>query len=344
MKGMLMPVVIKKGNQKFYTGGHLVPLLTTPIIDKLYLTLDIPVHQQDQIISNLKKLAEAGYGIEIVKPAYTHNLKISQNFPDYEGEGIIQCAPTYTSKPDAVKKSYRYFRLGMTPSRIDLSNMKKILDQLLPDGYTGLLENGKVNQIDFTVDIKHIKVAELIASYPKLRVERHYGMGIAKQTKRLGNNNKIVTLYDKKLQTNKYKKTHAATDTITLPGYELTRLELRIKDTKKRLDEILQLPNPFKPLSLIAFPGSMSPKNYDPLWLLFLSVCEDRGVKSALEHFNSSDKKAYALRLQQEGKKEWWQPDLVWEGIKKAITALYNVKGYTPLLQPIAWSDHQQIQ
>jgi len=67
-------------------------------------------------------------------------------------------------------------------------------------------------------------------------------------------------------------------------------------------------------------------------------------VKSALEHFNSSDKKAYALRLQQEGKKDWWHPDLVWEGIKKAITALYHVKGNTPQLQTIAWSDHQQIQ
>jgi hypothetical protein len=319
---------IKKGGNACYSNGCLVPVLGIPFIDKLYITVEFLPEHHTQIISNFEELIESGYGLKSNKSAYGHNLKISGNFPNYEGEALIQCSPH--------KSKYNFFRLEMTPARIDMDNLKTILDKALPGGYAGVLKNGRVNRMDLSVDIANVSVAEIIARYPKMRVERHFGMGIKNQTKILGSptGKKSFTLYDKQKQLQTFKAKHPGTTT-ALPVGKLTRLEMSIKKTNKTLDNILVLPNPLKHLTLVAYPGSMTSKSYDPSWSLFLSVCEDRGVKAALDHFNPIDKAVYALRLKQEGKSEWWQPEIVWQGLQEAIEGLKIVKGNTPCTQVV---------
>jgi hypothetical protein len=314
--------IIKHG-QKYYLDGSPIPVLSKPIIDKLYITVNFPPEDHEQIIHNFKELEQIGYAEVNKISAFSHNLKISKNFPDYEGEALIQCNPK--------KAGNNFFRLEMTPSRIDLNNLKTILDKLLPGGYAGVLENGKVNRIDLTVDIVNISVAEMIATYPKMRVERHFGMGFKKQTKVIGSpqSNKSITLYDKVQQLKAFNGKHKGTPS-PIPIGNLTRLELSLKRTKKSLAGISVLPNPFKPLSLVAYPGCLSSKNYNPLWTLFLNACQDHGYKAALAHFNKADKAIYAHRLKHEGKSEWWKPDVVWKGLQDAMEELKNVKGYSP--------------
>jgi hypothetical protein len=116
---------------------------------------------------------------------------------------------------------------------------------------------------------------------------------------------------------------------------ELTRLEISLKRTKATLAGITKLANPFKPLSLVAYPGCMSGKSYDPLWTLFLNVCEDCGEKTALAHLNKADQKISKDRLTKEGKTDWWKPDYVWQGILAAIMGLEQVKGFNPTINGV---------
>jgi hypothetical protein len=321
---------IKKHGQNCYIDGSLIPVLSKPFIDKLYITVKFLPESHEKIISGFTELEQNGDGLKCYKAAYEHNLKISKNFPDYAGEALLQCSP------NTKKKDYNFFRLEMTPSRIDLNNLKTILDKTVPDGYEGVLKNGKVTRIDLSVDITNIAVSEIIATYPKMRVERHFGMGVKKQTKILGSpaSNKSITLYDKVQEQKVFNKKHADTPNKLSKG-NLTRLELSLKKTKITLAEIAVSPNPFKPLSLVAYPGCLSLKNYNPLWTLFLNVCQDHGGKAALAHFNKNDKDVYSYRLKHEGKSDWWKPGILWEGIQEAIEGLKIIKGNTPKISGV---------
>jgi len=203
-----MGVTIKKGDKIYYTNKSLVPILGKPFIDKLFITLDIPVNQQQQVMDKFIEIFDNGWATEYShKSSYVYNLTISDNFPDYEGAASIHCLPKNnanvagdapsTIKGDKIKKNF--FRLECNPARVDLANLKTILDQILPGGYIGLLNKGKVNRIDLTVDVATMKVAEVIASYPKLQVAYNYGKGINSQSKYLGSpkSNQQICLYDK---------------------------------------------------------------------------------------------------------------------------------------------------
>jgi hypothetical protein len=259
------------------------------------------------------------------KTQYQHNCKLSSNYAAYEGEASIHCVPP------PKKKGYNFFRLAMNPARVDLNYIKTELDKILPGGYAGLMKKGRVTRIDLTVDAYDIRIFEIIAAYPKMRVESHYGMGSNKQSKVIGKYNKIITLYDKKQQLAEIMKNKSPfTYGLTMPEGYLTRIEIQLNRTNTNLKGILTLPNPFKPLSLVAYPGSMSPKNYDPMWTLFLAACQDHGRKTALTHFNAADKKKYKARLENEGKSDWWKPVEVWKGLPAVIDSILSVKGYGP--------------
>jgi hypothetical protein len=286
------------------------------------------------------EIFEIGWGMEYShKSSYEFNLTISGNFPDYEGVASIHCLPKNsatvtgdtpsTLKGDKIKKNF--FRLECDPARVDLANLKTILDQILPEGYLGLLKKGKVNRIDLSVDVANIKVAEVIASYPKLQVAYNYGKGINAQSKYIGSakSNQQICLYDKVAQMAEMVKKFPGA-VLPDPKTPLTRVEMRVKKTNKTLQEIVALPNPLKKLSLNAFLGSHSPKHYDPLWSLFLSACQDHGLKYALAHFSKKDALSIRIRFENEGKSDWWKPAAVWKYLQAEILELFKVTGNAP--------------
>lgn len=319
-----MTVKIKKNEKLHYTDGSPVPTVTDIFIDKLFITADYPEADHAQIIQNfyLAKDNNAGYS---KKTQYKHNCTLSSNYAAYEGEASIHCLPP------PKKKGYYFFRLAMNPARVDLNYIKTELDKILPGGYAGLLAKGRVTRIDLTVDVYDVRIFEIIAAYPQMRVESHYGMGSNKQSKVIGKHNKIITLYDKKQQLTEITKNKSPfTLNLPMPPGHLTRIEIQLNRTNKNLAGILTFPNPFKPLLLVAYPGSMSPKNYDPMWTLFLAACQDHGRKAALTHFSAADKKHYKARLENEGKSDWWKPEELWKGLPAVIDSILNVKGYGP--------------
>jgi len=170
-----MTVKIKKNEKLQYIDGSSVPTVSNIFIDKLFITADYPEADQAQIIHNfhLVKDNNAGYS---KKTQYKHNCTLSSNYAAFEGEASIHCLPP------PKKKGYNFFRLAMTPSRVDLNYIKTELDKILPGGYSGLMEKGRVTRIDLTVDVQDVRIFEIIAAHPKMRVESHYGMGSTKQS------------------------------------------------------------------------------------------------------------------------------------------------------------------
>jgi len=324
-----MTIKIKKNDKYYYTDGSIVPTVSKIIVDKLFITADYPEADHAQIIHNFANVKEnnAGYS---QKTQYKHNCTLSSNFAAYEGEATIHCVPP------SKKTGYNFFRLAMNPARVDLNYIKTEIDKILPGGYAGLMEKGRITRTDLTVDIHDIRIVEIIAAYSKMRVESHYGMGSSKQSKVIGKCDKIITLYDKKKQLTEIMKSKSpASYLVPIPVEHLTRVEIQLKRTNKNLKGILTLPNPFKPLSLVAYPGCMSPKNYDPLWTLFLAACQDHGRKAALTHFETADAKKFKARLENEGKSDWWNPVDVWKGLPEVIDSILTVKGYGPKIDCI---------
>ena len=320
----------------------LVPILGKPFIDKLFITLDIPENLQQQVKDKFLEIFDNGSGKEFShKSSYEFNLTISDNFPDYEGAASIHCCPKNTNSKsgdeakktteDKIKKNF--FRLVCNPARVDLDNMKTILDQILPEGYLGLLHKGKVNRLDLSVDVANMKVAEVIASYPKFQVAYTYGKGINSQAKYIGaaKSNKQICLYDKVVQMSEMVKKFPGAIPPD-PKTPLTRIEMRLKKTNKTLLEIIAMPNPLKKLSLNAFLGSHSPKNSDPLWTLFLSACQDHGLKYAVAHFSKKDAASIKKRFENEGKSDWWKSAMLWKELQVAIKELFKVVGNAPKL------------
>lgn len=317
--------VIKEGKPKEYLFGQVVPQVGNLFIDKLYMTYQIPANLHEVIKARFQDALTQGNGItafKVSKTGYKNNIKLST---EEEGDVLIQCAP--------YKSGLNFFRLECTPSKVDMNILKTQLDFILKasGGYSGLIKKGVVTRIDFTVDAAYINPTDILASYPKMKVETLFAKNGIIETKYLGSptSNKQVVLYDKVAEMVFSKKDFKEPMASAL-DHKLLRIEFRLQNSNSTLKELEALPNPFEGLSLTAYPESKSMKNYAPLWSLFLSACRFEGITKALQHLNEQDRKHYQSRLKKEGKTEWWRPVKVWEGLPDALKVITHAKGYTP--------------
>ena len=320
-----MTVHIQHKNGKVtYPGGSEVPQVSNLFIDMLTMTLSIPKEFHHKVVAGFHHAYNHGWGKKDYKTAYSNGLKLTADFPHDEGNILIHCAPK--------KTTHNFFRIEFNPSHANLDHLKTVLDHILPGGYASLISSGIVTRIDFTVDVSYLDATDVIAMYPKMKVEKHIGKGGVTESKYLGaiGSNKLIVLYDKAVQIAEMNKKKPAGLKKPVPSDKLLRVEFRLLKTGYTLKEIETVPNPFEHLTLIAFPGSKSPQSYDPTWTLFLSVCRNEGIPSALSHFNDQDQAHYTHRLNTEGRKDWWKPEQVWSGLPAALKAITSPKGYTP--------------
>lgn len=320
-----MTVYIKKnGNPLEYLSGQVVPHVGSLFIDKLYMTHHIPANLHEAIIAQFQNALNSGNAYKATKTAYKNNIKLSAAD---EGDMLIQCAHH--------KPGNNFFRLQCTPSKADMNHLKTQLDCILEasGGYSNLIAKGILTRIDFTVDADYINPTDILASYPKMKVETHYAKNGAIECKYLGSSasNKRVAIYDKVAEI-VYSKTFTKGKKAPIPDHKVLRIEYRLMNSNNTLKEIENLPNPFEGLSLTAYPESKSMNNYDPLWSLFLTACRFEGVANALKHLNKEDRMQYQNRLVTEGKTEWWKPADVWKGLTEALKVITHAKGNNPSL------------
>lgn len=317
----------KKGDTFTYLTGQLVPQVGPLFVDMLTMTLDIPVELHAEVVAGFKKAKELGDGKYVSRTAYSSNLKLST---EVEPDVLIQCSPKIPT--------HRFFRIEFNPSKVNLHNLRKNIDNILPGGYSHLMSAGIVTRIDLTIDALYLDATDIIASNPKITVEKHYAKNGTIETKYLGasSSNKQFVLYDKvaEIKHSNAKKVKAFKTAI--PTDKILRIEHRFLKLNCTLKGVATLPNPFQDLSLVAYPGSKSTKAYDPLWTLFLSACRFEGVETAFTHLNDEDQENFRKRLKADGRTDWWKPETVWQGLPSAIDSIVNVKGYTPIFTHIS--------
>lgn len=323
-----MPVYLKENGQKKYLKGkQLVPQVSDLFIDKLYITLNIPIAQQQKAIDTFLAAEDNGWlsNVCMKKSAYGHNWYMSTDNPIGEGTVLLQCQPK--------APSHNFIRIEFNPAKADLASIKTFFDQFVPGGYSDLITKGTCNRIDLTVDVSFLDATEIIASYPKMKTEKHIGKGGKTESKYLGatGSNKQIAIYDKSAETAAKNKKKPVGLKKPVPEHKLLRVEMRLMKLKSSLMELVGLENPLKELSLIAFPGVLSADAYDPTWKLFLRVCDNEGTAAALSYLSSEDKKHFEERLKKEGRTDWWKPEKIWLGFPAAIEKVLGAKGFSPL-------------
>ena len=324
-----MTVYLKgEGNKKKYLSGHDVPQVSDLFIDKLYMTLPIPKNQQMQVESKFEEAINCGIGYKCYTGGYYKSLKLTSSLID-EGTVIIQCTPK--------NPKLNFFRIEFTPSLVDLSILKKDLDNLLPGGYQHLIDAGKVNRIDLTVDASYLDATDIIVTHKKMKTEKLFAKNGAIESKYLGaaGSKKQFLLYDKVKEIKEKNKKKLKGFKAMVPGHSLFRIECRLLKLACPLNEIVNLPNPFTDLFPTAYPGAKATKEYDPLWPLFLCACRFEGVDNAVAYLNAADKATFTKRLEEKGKKDWWNPEKIWKGLASAINVITNVNGISPLIAQI---------
>jgi hypothetical protein len=310
---MVVHITYKKSGEVKYPSGHLVPQVGPLFVDMLTMTLEIPDHLQGATLSGFEKAELSGEWKSVNKTAYHYNLK-----PSDDKSILIQCGP--------VQPSHRFFRAEFNPSKCNLPNLKNSIDHIVPGGYAALIAEGVVTRIDLSVDAKYLDPTDIIATHGKVKVEKHFAQNGVIQSKYLGaaSSSKQMVLYDKVAQLKHANAKKGVASAEPLPPYKAFRIETRFLKPNCTLQEVFNLPNPFSDLVLVAYPGSKSPKSYDPQWTLFLTACRFEGVKTALQHFNEGDRKAFMKRLHAEGQSKWWNPLVVWEGLPNALYFIVN--------------------
>jgi hypothetical protein len=328
-----MTVYIKdNGIKKYFIGGQAVPQVGDLFIDKLFITLKVPIELRQKTVDGFLEAINDGWVMndkDKVKSPYIHNVKLSMDDLQKEGKVLIQCDPK--------NPMHNFFRIEFNPSNVDLDYVKTCIDLILPGGYSNLMTNGVVNRIDFTVDTSYLDATEIIAEYPKMKVEKHIGKGGKTESKYLGapSSSKQIAIYDKTAEIAQKNKKKAVGQKKPVPTDKLLRIEIRYMKTGCTIKAIEGIKNPFQNLTLIAFPGALSAKTYDPTWTLFLRVCDNEGIASALAHFNLEDREKFIKRLDTEGRKDWWKPEQIWQGLPAAIKKITDVQGYGPKIQTV---------
>ena len=88
-----MTVIVKNQGKETYITGQEVPKVSPLFIDMLTMTLSIPHEFHPSVVTGFQKAYDVGWGKKFPKTAYSHNLKLTADFPHDEGNVLIQCSP-----------------------------------------------------------------------------------------------------------------------------------------------------------------------------------------------------------------------------------------------------------
>lgn len=179
----------------------------------------------------------------------------------------------------------------------------KIKLQGLGLDWSSLLEFGNVSRIDVAVDFPDLSMNHFLY-LPKqaAKINHWYGKGHLETIISGLSTGNQTTIYDRG------KKREAKNQY----GYSGVRIERRLKNTKKKLHEIIALANPFDSIFLIqALPSAAPIKTTDGEWTLFSDSVSVRGLENALLLLTVKDRTKYRAHISA-NKSPHWNPDDIW--------------------------------
>lgn len=225
-------------------------------------------------------------------------------------------------------------RIELNPgqfTKADAAAFHEFMRRILGRGYDGLLLKALINRLDLAVDIKHLRLSNLIVNYSRTRKCTVFGKTVGRSGLVEGyhfgsiSSDHAGILYDKTSERlTKYIQAIAGTS-LDLDSLKdnvvrqlarmkseppVVRVEIRnMKLNGRTLQEVWMETNRFCRFSFQTMDGA--PELPARSRLAFQSVCRDVGVAAALEIFKGSPSERALRDFVNEGP-EWWTPDGLW--------------------------------
>ncbi len=301
----------------------IVPNISKIFIDGLSITLPIGSKAEENAIIKCFKEKEL-----LDSWGYTGTHKKGYDYYAYpivneatDDKLFLQCSPSSGQK--------NFFRIEFNPSKVDMSEVRILMNQLLAGGYKQLVEYGRITRVDVAFDASRISPHQLLFHVPQFSIGKCYYKSGNVQSVYLGcdeSENQYV-VYDKNahIQYNNQKKKEKFKAPVPVHG--LTRIEYRYRPDKPfMLKELLTIKNPFNNLKLTAYPQSLVSK--DSLFRLLLAVSRFQGMNQALLNIAKHDRPKYIKLLINSGKTAWYKPDTIWESFSAAVYKLVHPYEY----------------
>lgn len=277
-------------------------VLSSVVIDKLSVVLDVPESQRSIIKKNIEKVIEHS-GFKTYRSRYKLSARLYLN---KNPDDILEVSA------DPKDPSAPFFRVEFNPAHGFVWDFASMVSQMLPGGYAQLIAGGECTRIDAAVDAVGANINDLLVTYPKLQKTKGWWKGGRIETLKLGDayGETQLVVYDKVSQIKYLNKKHGTK--IPIPKEDTTRFEVR-KLKHYPLKEIVTLPNFFDGMLVAAYPTiPMSPKEQQEA-ALFLEVCRSRGAQDALKMIvNETDRNKHRIRLEN-CKLPWWNTDAIWK-------------------------------
>lgn len=308
-------------------GINAIPVVTTLFVDKIALTIDIPLNKRKLVHEGCTNLAKSTENyINKRKPLYENSLRI--RLTDHIGNDStlsLQWQPrNITHSKTGKQMKLNYLRLEWNPAKLDIKTVKSILElnTILPDGFDSLLHEGTISRIDLAVDVKHIKPGNLLFYFPGIQCSQNRLKSGKIQTAYLGTeeSEKQFVIYDKKEEI--IKKNKKLAYKYPVPVLALTRVELRLRPEKSMgFKQLMELNNPFSKLELTASPKpTPAGKTGSDEYRLLQRLCFWEGVNQGLSLISDKTKKnTYREQLLRESLNTFWEPVKVWQGLPAAL-------------------------
>lgn len=293
-------------------------------IDKLAITLNVPIKERGDLDKKLKMMAaeEHQFAKTLSKGHYQNGYMI------FVGEQYLNSTPdsnikVHTGPKD---KTHNYMRVEFNPYKTPPFFVKEYMNILLKDGYSRLMSNGRVTKWDEAVDIHFCELKNLYLYYPKMPWEMKYSKSGCNETIYLGKfpGLKYLCIYNK---TNQIKNTNAnfhynpqnaGFEKEPEPSYPILRLELRqnLKKTPVSVkDGVKDLPNEISKLKIYnrvlwKNEPTLKTETNEMIFRQFLCNCNHEGLHQARLLLTPYWRKKIDP-IMAKSKVEWWKPEYI---------------------------------
>ena len=231
---------------------------------------------------------------------------------------LIQCGPK--------NSLWRFMRIEFNPSKIFMLELVALIEAIVPEeSYTELMLKAFVNRMDLTVDVQNVLV-DLLYFYCKNASLTNVLTKSGKTIKLGGDSSPSqFCLYNKvaEIIAKNGKKDKKLKDVV--PPYDISRIELRLREKKMRLEDYMVCQNPFTRLSVWKFPK----KAWSELSLnkLILKVAKYEGLQTALLLVKRSERRAFE-KCAKPFLCEFWKPDDIWKELPNVIGGILDPSAY----------------
>jgi len=295
------------------------------IIDKIVITIDIPVQDRKMIIERMKDESAYRGG----SPRYNNLLTLPLSevcLPylnaDKTGDTCLRI------EADPRNPTYNFMRFEWNPAKVDVFQIVSAIEHFIPPlwKYEDILTKAKITRLDITIDLLNIRIDKLLFySIQKLKTAVwNNSSSKGGRTLYLGGNRsqKCFCIYDKAalIQLKNAQKVPELKEDVSTEA--ITRIELVLRpNTTMTLLDIPKMKNPFLDLKVYGYP--VGPSFEDDLFVQTIARARYEGISKALRALSLSNRKKY-LVMMKAYEKGWWDPADIWKQMPNVVDSLIH--------------------